>query len=46
MSVVDFRLESLLIKVSLWKEKGVKPSVFTNRSYLITKLIQEGKQQR
>ena len=46
MSVVAFYLEILLIKVSLWKGKGAKPSVFTNRSLLITKLIQEGKQQR
>jgi len=46
MSVVAFCLEILLIKVSLWKEKGAKPSVFTNGSFLITKLIQKGKQQR
>jgi len=46
MSVVDYCLKILLLKLSLWKEKDAKPSVFTNRSFLITKLIKEGKQQR
>ena len=46
ISVVTFCLEILLMKVSLWKEKGSKPSFFTKRLFLITKLIQEGEQQR